>query len=201
MEHSPFHTVTLGPSGDLHVFYFDDALRPAHIVRRVKNKEPVSWERGSLVVSSQPDLIPSNTLGLSVTSFSSDWPGIEEGCIVLVYHTNVANDSFAFVTSSQPDDPQSWTAKSFSLGVGDIDLQLHPESPGLLVMPFKRRGSPGLRIIWDVDNSLHKSTFGILDCFFTKTRELAKCNTVSNQWEGKAKKPPPTALFSPSPSP
>ncbi|CAH0026218.1 unnamed protein product [Clonostachys rhizophaga] len=186
MEHSPFHTVTLGPSGDLHVFYFDDALRPAHIVRRVKNKEPVSWERGSLVVSSQPDLIPSTTLGLSVTSFSSDWPGMEEGCIVLVYHTNAANDSLAFVTSTQPDDPQSWTAHSFSLGVGDIDLQLHPESPGLLVMPFKRRGSPGLRIIWDVDNSSHKSTFGILDCFFTKTRELAKCNTVSNQWEDTA---------------
>ncbi|CAH0003720.1 unnamed protein product [Clonostachys byssicola] len=186
MEHSPFHTVTLGPSGDLHVFYFDDALRPAHIVRRVKNKEPVSWERGSLVVSSQPDLIPSTTLGLSVTSFSPDWPGMEEGCVVLAYHTNAANDSLALVTSTRPDDPQSWTAQSFSLGVGDIDLQLHPKSPGLLIMPFKRRGSPGLRIIWDVDNSLHKSTFGILDCFFTKTRELARCNTVSNQWEDTA---------------
>ncbi|CAH0055162.1 unnamed protein product [Clonostachys solani] len=186
MEHSPFHTVTLGPSGDLHVFYFDDALRPAHIVRRVRNKEPVSWERGSLVVSSQPDLIPSTTLGLSVASFSSDWPGVEEDCVLLAYHTGAANDSLALVTSTQPDDPQSWTAQSFALGVGDMGLELHPESPGLLVMPFNRRGSPGLRIIWDVDNSSHKSTFGILDCFFTKEHKLEKCNTVSNQWEDTA---------------
>ncbi|VUC23827.1 unnamed protein product [Clonostachys rosea] len=183
MDHSPFQTVTLGTSGDLHVFYFDDALRPAHIVRRVKNKEAVAWERGSLVVSTQPNLVPSNTLRMSVASFSSDWPGVDEDCILLAYHTNASNDSLALVMSTQPDDPESWTAVSFDLGVRNIDLPFHPQSPGLLVLPFIGNSWTGIRFIWDVDNSLHKSTFGILDCLFTKTRELKNCNTVSNQWE------------------
>lgn len=195
IDTTPLSVMRFGNSGDVHVFYIDNRLRFAHIVRRAFRTGEYSWEVGSLSVGGgqvNEGFAPSPKLQLAGTILFAEDTGMPEDNMVVMYHTDADVDSVALLSSTNPDDAASWKSNSFSLGASRLGMQPHPNSNGFLVLPVTRTGEnrkknetlPGVRVVWDLENESHKTTFGMLDCTFTEEQTLENCVKVQNDWQG-----------------
>jgi hypothetical protein len=193
LEGSPFSLERFGSDGDLHLFYVDDALRLSHIVRRARKSGKGSWELGSLTAfdaHQELDDVNQDTLRLSVTTLPADWENLDGETLVIMYQTSGGSDVVQLLTSPNPDDEGTWSKQSFSLGSEALGLDLHPTSPGFLILPFERvigdndEAVVGIRLMWDLANDSHKTTFGIIDCTLTEEKSLNQCLQARRFWSG-----------------
>jgi hypothetical protein len=191
---SPFHLVEFGAGGQLHLFYIDDALRLAHIVRRPGSGQDGGWHIGSLSTSEGRSKLysqPSDTLRLSVAVLPAESTGTNDGVVAVMYQIDSGPDYVTLVSSPEPDDARSWRSQPFSLGASASGREMHSESPGLLILPGIRLGTessesmPTIRIVWDLANDSHKTTLGALECVFTDSeRVLEDCLPAPDDWRG-----------------
>ncbi|KAF4126233.1 hypothetical protein GMORB2_1479 [Geosmithia morbida] len=190
---SPLAAVTHGAQGDLHLFYIDDTLRFAHAIRRANASDDERWGVGPLSTLAGQKKVQSRPsdkmrrLSVAIVTMNSTTSEPED-YIVVMFQVNPGTDIFCLLSSSDPDNTDSWVVTSFSLGTERKGVTMHPDSPGFVLVPITRTfGSqsetfPGLRMFWDLSDDQYKTTLGAFECTFTDTQTLDQCQLVATEW-------------------
>jgi hypothetical protein len=102
-------------------------------------------------------------------------------------------DKYTLLSTVAPDDPTRWFVNRYQLSEGEDD-PMNPQkgSQGLVLMPtFKDldsnpRMQSGVRIIWDLSNKDHDSSFGVMKCKVKSNTELNGCWFDMGHWESRS---------------
>lgn len=191
MDGSPFGTVVHPSSGDVHLFYIDTALGLAHVVRRAKASDN-AWEVGALSTKAGQAKVKARStdnMRLSVALVPGNLTVQDADYIAVLYQTDGRQDTLCSLSSATPHSLESWKVDTFSVGSEEMGAKMHPDSSGFVAVPVKRSVGghepvPGLRMLWDVDDSAHKTTLGGLECSFTESQALEQCTKAANSFTG-----------------
>ena len=193
LSKTPFELLLFGSEKKLHLFYFDDAFRLAHLVRTSQDGRDL-WGPGALMDGRLP-YQPADTARLSTCILTSEWSESGKSVLMVMYQSDNAADSMVLLTSSDPDEAKDWTSQPFYLGAAQEDAPLKEDSPGLLILPTTREDNgelvPALRILWDPSDEEKKTTLGSIECAFSEESKVTDCERTENDWACKSSNPCP----------
>lgn len=202
LSKTPFELLLFGSEKKLHLFYFDDAFRMAHLVRTSQDGRDV-WGLGALMDGRLP-YQPADTARLSTCILTSEWSESGKSVLMVMYQSDNAADSMVLLTSSDPDEAKDWTSQPFYLGAEQEDAPLKEDSPGLLILPTTREDNgeivPALRILWDPSDEDKKMTLGSFECAFSDESKVTDCKRTENDWACKSNPRQLRMICSPLPS-
>lgn len=197
---SPLQLVNFGPDGDLHLFYIDEDLNFAHLVRRTAPEKHRLWELGSLLDPDNRSLLsprPAKNLRFSVTMIPAGLVDADDGFLVIMYQPDPddedvdAENDMITLSSSDPKSSPSWKRQDLSLDATKLKLDMNPDSPGFLILPSTMEAKngeiyPGIRILWELKADDRKSSIGGIECEFSDNGDLTNCEALEDSWIGIA---------------
>lgn len=185
LGNTPIELIQFGPEQYLHLFYFDDAFRLAHLVRVSMDGRDV-WGLGALMNGRLP-YEPADTARLSACIMSSDWSESRDSFLMVLYQADNGSDGMVLLSSSEPDSSEGWNMQPFYLEAEKHDAPLSKDSSGLLIFPTTREDNgqivPALRILWDPSDDDKKITLGSIECTFSDESKMIDCDRTKNDWK------------------